>query len=262
MTCFFTRWLTRFSIFYLIYAALWRCSSTPFSFTYPADHELLVCREMSSFQEHVSPALHEAAGYVHGKLDPYVGTYLRGAHRAWAQVQPVFHDSAKRAHSLYWSHVEPAARELGKQAHRWSEPHRRTAHKHYKKHLRPHVKKAHQAVHPYIRTYYKDVHPHVLNSLTSAQKAHASSSKYYVDHVHPRLKDYLYQVYSYVRHKLYPLVHANYVKHAHPHVSKMHGRASAAVNDAVSAVKDSSIADSVSQVVHDTVEKVEKAVSN
>ena len=85
-SCFFTRWIVRLSIFYLIYAALYRCSSTPFSFSYNPNHELLVCREMASMQEHVSPVLHEYAGKTHALLEPYAGKYMHAAHNAWKKA--------------------------------------------------------------------------------------------------------------------------------------------------------------------------------
>ena len=88
-SCFFTRWIVRLSIFYLIYAALYRCSSTPFSFSYNPHHELLVCREMASMQAHVSPVLHEYAGKTHALLEPYAGKYMNAAHNAWKKASPV-----------------------------------------------------------------------------------------------------------------------------------------------------------------------------
>ena len=100
-----TGWIMRLGIFYLIFAALWRCPSTPFSFTYDANHELLVCREMASFQQHVSPALHEFAGSAHRFVEPYAGKYINAAHGAWKKAEPVVHKSAKNVHNVYWSHV-------------------------------------------------------------------------------------------------------------------------------------------------------------
>lgn len=261
-SCVLTRWLFRFGFVYMIYALLWRCSTEPFSFTYKPDHELLVCREMSAFQQHVSPVLHEYATDVHKKLDPYVGKYMNAAHGAWTSTKPLVHKSAKQAHSLYWSHVEPGARELYKQVYKWSLPHQRKAHAYYKKNLRPHVKKASKTMQPYMRTYNKDVHPHVLTTWSTMQDLHDKSSKYYVNTVHPSLKSTLYNAYVYVRHTLYPLVHKRYVKHAHPHVTKLQKQASAAVDEVLTNVKDNAVVDTLSQKVQETYEQVEKVVSN
>lgn len=254
----------RLSIFYLIFAALWRCPSQPFSFKYDANHELLVCREMASFQEHVSPALHEFATSAHRFVEPYAGKYIDAVHGAWKKAEPVVHKSAKQAHSFYWSHVDPGARELYKQAHKWSLPHRKTAHAHYKKHLRPHVKKFSKTMSPYVKTYYKDVHPHAVSLTRQMQQAYDHSSHYYVNTLHPEIKQRLYHFYLYLRHTLFPLVHGHYFKHAHPHVLHLHGKASKAVDDTLRkyGLKKRNLVDSITESAKDTYEKVKEAVSN
>lgn len=265
--CFLTRWIVRFSIFYLIYAALFRCSSTPFSFSYNPNHELLVCREMASMQEHVSPVLHEYAGKTHALLEPYAGKYMNAAHDAWKKTSPVLHKMAKQAHSLYRTNVEPGARALYKQLHQWSLPHQRTVHNHYKKHVHPHVKKMGRILDPYVRTYHKDVHPHVLKGLDQLFDAHEKSSKFYVDKLHPRIKQNLYNAYAYVRHTLFPFAHHHYVKHAHPHVKKLHDLVSATVANALHkyGISDGSltnkITESVQETYHQAIDTVDDQLS-
>ncbi|WFD20334.1 hypothetical protein MCAP1_002578 [Malassezia caprae] len=257
-----TRWFMRLGIFYLIFAALWRCPSQPFSFKYDANHELLVCREMASFQEHVSPALHEFASSAHRFVEPYAGKYIGAVHGAWKKVEPVVHKSTKQAHNVYRSHVDPGARELYKQAHKWSAPHRKTAHAHYKKHLRPHVKKFSKTMSPYVKTYYKDVHPHAVSLTRQMHQAYERSSNYYVNTVHPAIKRHLYHLYLYLRHTLFPMAHGHYFKHAHPHVSRLHKKASKAVDGTLRkyGLKERNLADSITESAKDTYEKVKEAV--
>lgn len=128
-----------FSILYVLIAVFWRCPSQPFSFQFRGDHDLLVCREIASIQEHVTPALAEFKTSARKHLDPYVGSYLDKAEEAWTYVKPALGQGATHAHTVFTTHVQPGARELAKQAHTWSLPHQRTLHKHYKKHMHPHV---------------------------------------------------------------------------------------------------------------------------
>lgn len=250
----------RLSIFYVLFAALWRCPSQPFSFSYDPNHEQLVCREMASIQEHVSPVVHEFATSAHRFMEPYAGKYMNAAHETWKKMEPVVHKSAKQAHTVYWNHVEPGARELYKQAYKWSLPHQKAAHAHYKKHLRPHVKKFSKTMSPYVKTYYKDVHPHIVKVSRQLQHAYDRLSQYYVDKVHPSIKQRLYQLYLYLRHTLFPMAHGHYMKHAHPHVSHLYKQVSKYVDGMLRkyGLKKSTLMDSAK----DTYTKVKEAVSN
>ena len=126
-------------IVYFLIAAFWRCPTQAFSFNYPADHELLVCRELSSIQQHWTPAIKDFASSTRKQLHPYIGNYLDKAEDAAVYVQPVFQNTAAQAHTFFTQRVHPGAKDLAKQAHTWSLPHQRTLHKHYKKNLHPHV---------------------------------------------------------------------------------------------------------------------------
>lgn len=129
----------RLIVVYFALAIFWRCPSQPFSFQYSGKHDLLVCRELASAQENLTPVLHGFAKTSRKHLDPYFGSYIDHAHHSWKRSVPVFHRSAKHAHGLFNTHVRPTALSFGKKTHTWSLPYQRKAHWHYKKHVHPHV---------------------------------------------------------------------------------------------------------------------------
>jgi len=253
----------RLGVFYLIYAALFRCSSEPFSFNYNPKHELLVCREMASVHENVAPVIHDLGVKTHDLLHPYAGKYMDATHDAWKRYSPALYKSSKQMHDTYRMHVVPGARALYKQAHAWSLPHQRTLHSYYKKHVYPYVKKMNKALNPYVRTYHKDVHPHVLKAGRSLFDAHDASSKYYVEKLHPRIKSNIYNAYKFGRHTAFPFAHHHYVTHAHPHVKKLHASVSAAVDQVLQkyGIKDGSLVNKVTDKVQDVYSQAGAKVS-
>ncbi|WFC99366.1 hypothetical protein MYAM1_002110 [Malassezia yamatoensis] len=246
--------LARVGIVYLLVAAFWRCPTQAFSFNYPADHELLVCRELSSIQEHWTPAVKDFASSTRKQLHPYIGSYLDKAEDAAAYVQPVFQNTAAQAHTFFTQRVHPGARDLAKQAHTWSLPHQRTLHKHYKKNLHPHVDSLYKASKPYINTYRRDVEPHLKTVLAQAQTAHNQAWAYYEHEIHPRIKTHLYNSYLFGRHKAYPVAHQHYFQYAHPHLSSLVRWIRHKIDDALVkyGVRKRSVFDSVLNNVKDT----------
>lgn len=129
----------RFGVFYLLYSALWGCSSHPFSFQYNADDSKLVCREMASARQHLTPIVHDFSNSAHKFLEPYAGTYMKHAGDSWQKAKPYVSQTGKHAHSLYWTHFEPKARDVYKGAHAWSRPHQRNFMRQYKRNVHPHI---------------------------------------------------------------------------------------------------------------------------
>ena len=120
---------------------------------------------------------------------------------------------------------------------------------------------------PYVRTYHKDVHPHVLKGLNQLSDAQKASSEFYVDKLHPRIKQNLYNAYAYVRHTLFPFAHHHYVHHAHPHVKKMHDSVSTAVANTLRkyGIRDGSLTNKITESVqgtyHQAVDTVDEQLS-
>ncbi|WFD43459.1 hypothetical protein MPSI1_002121 [Malassezia psittaci] len=246
--------MARVGIVYLLVAAFWRCPTQAFSFNYPADHELLVCRELSSIQEQWTPAVKDFASSTRKQLHPYIGNYLDKAEDAVAYVQPVFQNTAAQAQTFFTQRVHPGAKDLAKQAHTWSLPHQRALHKHYKKNLHPHVDSLHKASKPYLNTYRRDVEPHLKAVLGQVQIAHDKAWRYYEHEIHPRIKTYLYNSYLFGRHKAYPVAHQHYFRYAHPHLSSLVSWIQHKVDDALVkyGVRKRSVFDSVLNNVKDT----------
>lgn len=231
--CCMWRMILRLGLIYVLYAAFFRCSPRPFSFTYDADDKLLVCRELASAQQHVMPVVHEYAQKAHQTLHPYAGKYMDGAHKLWTDAQPLIHSSAQRSHQVFMTHVKPGVHELYKQALTWSKPYQKSAHTYYKKHLRRHVQQLHKRSAPYFKTYQRDVHPHIMSAVQFSRHAFEVSTQFYEDELHPRIKKAIYDGYMFLRHTVWPTVHHHYVTIAHPHLRDLHQRGSAFVGDVI-----------------------------
>ncbi|PKI83825.1 hypothetical protein MVES_002196 [Malassezia vespertilionis] len=240
--------VTRLGLLYVLVAIFWRCPSHPLSFDFNANDKLLVCRELASAKEHITPVVHDFSVSARKTVDPYVGSYLDKAHHGWGKMQPTVERTIGHAQTIFVNHVKPGASGAAKHAHAWSLPHRKELRRQYNKHLHKHVNN-------------RDVAPYVAKASEQAHYLYNAAGDLYEREVHPRLKLHAYNGYIFTRHTAFPFAHANYVKHAHPHISALCARAQKFVDKLLVkyGLRQHSFFDKVKETFSETVKKTESA---
>lgn len=141
-----TSLLVRIFALYTIIAALFTCSSRPFSFQYSAKDSRAICRSLAQGKSHLLPVITPLVRSAHATIDPYTGPYVKAirpyTQSAWKTTRPYAQRAQKQGKVVYNKHLEPMRKKAIKRGRAYTDPHIKTFNKHYRAQVQPRVDSA------------------------------------------------------------------------------------------------------------------------
>lgn len=138
--------LVRLFAAYTIVAALFTCSTHPFSFNYSATDSRAICRSLAHGKSHLVPLATPLVRSAHQRIDPYTGPYVKAVkpytQAAWKTARPYYRQAQKQGKVVYNRHLEPVRKKAIKRGRAYTDPHVKTLNRHYQKQVQPHVDSA------------------------------------------------------------------------------------------------------------------------
>lgn len=142
-TGFLTYLAIRFITLYTLVAALFTCSSSPFTFNYSTNDARAICRSLAHGKAQLIPIITPAIQSIHDKVDPYTGPYVKAVspytRAAWKTAKPYYRQAAKQGQFVYKKRIDPLRKKAIKRGRAYTDPHIKNVNKHYSKQVKPHV---------------------------------------------------------------------------------------------------------------------------